>query len=60
MRIPFGQTIDQLEFFEFVWLYERLTKEKNKEQEATGNNQTISNNGRKDLAKDMMNQNGMV
>jgi len=59
MKIPFGQTIDQLEFFEFLWLYERLAKEKQKEQENINSSKTL-NVGQKDLASEMIQQQGLM
>lgn len=59
MKIPFGQAIDQMEFYEFVWLYERLAKEKQKEQDIINNNKSIGF-GKKDLAREMMLNNGLM
>ena len=59
MRIPFGQTFDQLEFFEFLWLYERLTKEKQKESENINNSKTLKS-GQSNLAEEMMKSEGLV
>jgi hypothetical protein len=58
MKIPFGQNVDQLEFFEFLWLYERLAKEKQKEQENINRSKTI-NIGQKDLADEMIRSEGL-
>jgi len=58
MKIPFGSTLDQLEFFEFLWLYERLVKEKQKESEQSSGATNLKP-GQKDLAAEMMRDAGM-
>jgi len=58
MKTPFGQNFDQMEFFEFLWLYERLAKEKQKEQENINTNKTLKL-GQKDLASEMMQNEGL-
>jgi hypothetical protein len=61
MKIPFGQTIDQLEFFEFLWLYERLAKQKEKEAQNinSNGNQNLKTN-QKDMAEEMMRSEGLM
>jgi hypothetical protein len=59
MGIPFGQNFDQMEFFEFLWLYERLAKEKEKEAKNINTNRSLGN-GQKDLAQEMLQKEGLV
>jgi hypothetical protein len=58
MKIPFGVNFDHMEFFEFLWLYERLVKEKQKEQENINSSKTLKP-GQHDLAEEMLRTEGM-
>ena len=59
MKIPFGQTVDQLEFFEFIWLYERLAKEKQKENENINNSRSMDSIGG-DAAQNLLRSEGIA
>jgi len=62
MKIPFGQTFDQLEFFEFLWLYERLVKEKQKENENINSTSSLNIGAgeQKDAAAEMLRSEGLM
>lgn len=61
MKIPFGRHFDQMEFFEFLWLYERLAKQKEKENENNINNSgTSMKMNQQDVAQDMLKSEGLM
>jgi hypothetical protein len=56
MKIPFD--FDQMEYFEFMWLFERLVKEKNKESESINTNRNLRP-GQVNLANELMQERGI-